>query len=180
MQQPNHFLLMAQYNLRMNGQVFEAARQLSSQDLTENKGAYFGSIIGTLNHLLVGDLIWLNRFATHSDTYLSLQALTEFPITTKLDTIIYPEIESLYVARQVLDNILIKWLSTEVKEEDLSAPHTYTNTKGVQSTRNFAELLNHLFNHQTHHRGQVSTLLNQLNVDIGVTDFLIDIPEVKQ
>lgn len=49
----------------------------------------------------------------------------------------------------------------------------------VISTRNFGELICHLFNHQTHHRGQLSTLLSQLELNLGVTDFLIDIPEVS-
>ena len=62
---------------------------------------------------------------------------------------------------------------------DFSRNLDYSNTKGVKSTRNFGELVSHLFNHQTHHRGQVSTLLNQMGHDIGTTDYLFDIPEMS-
>ncbi|MAC46924.1 MAG: hypothetical protein CMI12_08730 [Oceanospirillum sp.] len=54
---------------------------------------------------------------------------------------------------------------------------SYSNTQGIVSQRNFAELVSHLFNHQTHHRGQVSTLLSQNGIDIGITDFLMEIPD---
>ena len=70
-----------------------------------------------------------------------------------------------------------EWLSIEVVEDDFDRDLTYTNSKGVVSSRNFSELVSHLFNHQTHHRGQVSALLYQKGADIGVTDFLMDIPD---
>lgn len=61
----------------------------------------------------------------------------------------------------------------EFKEIDFSQSLTYTNTKGAQFSKPFSQLLLHVFNHQTHHRGQVTTLLNQINIDIGETDLLM-------
>ena len=61
----------------------------------------------------------------------------------------------------------------ELQEIDLSQSLTYTNTKGVSFSKPFSQLLLHLFNHQTHHRGQVTTLLNQMTIDIGETDLLM-------
>ncbi|WP_083849942.1 DinB family protein [Moritella dasanensis] len=55
----------------------------------------------------------------------------------------------------------------------------YSSTSGVVSERNFSALVSHLFNHQTHHRGQLSAVLHQLNINVGITDFFINIPDLK-
>lgn len=173
-----HFILMAAYNSRMNQQLFQATAQLPESELLEDRGAFFGSIIGTLNHILVGDLIWLARFATHSQRYQSLTGLQALPQPARLNDFIYPDLSSLQTARQTTDRIIERWLTTEVEEADFDRSLQYTNTQGILSERNFGELVAHLFNHQTHHRGQASTLLSQAGTEIGVTDFLIDIPDL--
>ena len=175
----DHFLLMADYNQRMNNQLFEAADKLTTEELCADRGAFFTSILGTLNHILVGDLIWLSRFSSHSNSYRSLADLSELPKPAGLSDVIYPELSSLRDARSRVDSSIKRWLAEEVKEADFSKSLAYANTKGVVSERNFGELLFHLFNHQTHHRGQVTTLLNQQGIDVGTTDFLIDIPDMK-
>jgi uncharacterized damage-inducible protein DinB len=76
-----------------------------------------------------------------------------------------------------VDEIIEKWLESDTEYSHFQQDLTYQNSRGVVSVRNFAELVAHLFNHQTHHRGQVSALLFQLGVDVGVTDFLMDIPD---
>ncbi len=173
-----HSRLMAGYNLRMNRQVYAAAAGLDAAVLNADAGAFFGSIMGTLNHLLVGDLIWLRRFVNHSPRYLSLQVLAELPQATRLDQTLYPTLGALATARALVDETLLQWTARELEADDLVRPLTYGNVKGEVSTREFGELLMHLFNHQTHHRGQVSTLLSQRGVDVGVTDFLVDIPRL--
>lgn len=173
-----HFILMADYNHRMNNQVIETSMHLSEEALTKDRGTYFRSIIGTLNHILVGDIIWLSRFSTHSDHYESLKALTKLPKPQALDDVIFSNLSSFSKARNEIDSSLSLWLKYEVVENDFSQSLSYSNTKGIVSERNFGELVCHLFNHQTHHRGQLTTLLNQLGLDVGVTDFLIDIPEI--
>ncbi len=175
----HHFILMAKYNQRMNAQVINSIEPLSDKQLNEDRGAYFSSILGTLNHILVGDILWLGRFSRFSQSYKSLTYVGDIAKPQSLDVLIYPEFLAYKAARLEVDTLLLQWCRDELKVEDLASELCYSNSKGISSSRNFAELISHLFNHQTHHRGQVSTLLNQLNIDIGVTDFLIDIPETS-
>ncbi|UTF58877.1 DinB family protein [Gilvimarinus sp. DA14] len=174
----SHTQLLASYNRRMNRQVYAAAAQLEETLLSEPAGAYFGSIFGTLNHILVGDLIWLARFATHKEAYSSLQALAELPCPQALDQLLYPRFGALAAARALVDEAIVRWASDELAAPDLAQPLAYCNVQGEATRRDFGELVMHFFNHQTHHRGQVSTLLAQRGVDIGVTDFLLDIPRL--
>lgn len=177
MQYQAHFLLMATYNRRMNHQVYTAARQLDEAELHQDQGAFFGSVIGTLNHLLVGDLIWLRRFSTHSESYQLKIQLHNLPVPKGLNELMFDRLDTLETARQQVDQCVLDWLANEVQENDFSRALVYRNSQGIASERNFGELLAHLFNHQTHHRGQVSTLLSQLGQDVGATDFLLDIPD---
>ncbi len=174
-----HFLLMADYNLRMNDQVILASCELSHIAITSDNGAFFGSILGTLNHILVGDLIWLSRFSTHSNRYRSLIERSNLPKPTELNEMLCSSLDTFKVVRNRVDLAIKFWLLNDVIDDDFTLSLQYANTKGVISERNFASLLSHLFNHQTHHRGQVSSLLHQQGVDIGITDFLIDIPDIK-
>jgi len=175
----SHFILMADYNHRMNTQFSEVIVKLSDEENTEDLGAYFTSIMGTLNHILVGDIIWLSRFSTHSSNYLALKSVLELPKPNGLNDILFHEFSSFKIAREKVDLLLSNWLKNEAKVNDFTKNLEYSNTQGIISIRNFGELLYHLFNHQTHHRGQLSTLLNQKGFDVGVTDFLIEIPEMS-
>ena len=167
---------MAVYNQRLNKQVYSAAESLTSSQLKQDRGAFFSSVHATLNHILVGDLLWLSRFRHHSSAFESLNNMTDFPAFQSFDQIAYPEFDELSVARETLDKLIINWIENDISESDFSQTIQYTDTKGNPYQRNFGELLAHFFNHQTHHRGQVSTLLNQFGKDIGITDYLIDIP----
>lgn len=172
-----HVRLMIGYNRRMNGQIYDIAAALPTQQLREDRGAFFGSVLGTLNHLLVADLIWLNRFRAAFPHFTTLAALDGFPRPQRLEQILHEEFSELRAAREAVDALLAEWVERDLRAEDLAAELDYVNMKGVRSTRNFGEVLMHLFNHQTHHRGQLSTLLFQLGRDVGVTDFLLDIPD---
>ena len=173
----SNFVLMAQYNRDMNKSFFNSASKLSSPELACDQGAYFGSIINTLNHILVGDTIWLNRFAMHSDAFKSLEYMQVAKLPTSLDTILYADFVTLREKREKMDGI-IELFASELTEPILAQPFSYTDTKGVASTKCFGFVLQHFFNHQTHHRGQVSTLLFQQGIDVGVTDLLVNIPNV--
>ena len=174
----NHFILMADYNLRMNDQVYAASSKLDAEKLRADDGAFFGSVLGTLNHILVGDLLWLSRFALHSDRYQSLNSLSALPKPKALDETLYPELDLLVKARKFVDKTIRQWLDEEIRADDFNRSLVYANSKGVVCERDFCELLSHFFNHQTHHRGQISTLLHQQNIDVGVTDLLIEIPDL--
>ena len=173
----SYFTLMAEYNQWMNESVYATASQLSHEQLSADTGAFFGSILGTLNHILVANIIWLKRFACHEERFEALESLESKPVPEKLDTILHNDLAALKTERIYLDDIIIQF-TQELTEQSLSTALTYRNTKGVKYTKNFGHLLQHFFNHQTHHRGQVSTLLSQQGMDIGVTDLLMKIPDV--
>lgn len=171
-----NFELMALYNHRMNEQLYASIEGLSTSQLSENLGAFFGSVLVTLNHILVGDIIWLKRFSAHPVDYSSLAYVHSLPMPSGLSTILHSDLNLLREARVALDEVIIQF-SLEATEQDYEYPLAYKNTKGIAFKKQFGCLVQHFYNHQTHHRGQLTTLLNQMGVDVGVTDLLIDIPE---
>jgi len=175
----DHIRLMAAYNEWMNAKLYDAAKSLPSEELVTDRKAFFRSILGTLNHLAVADTIWLKRFATHPASYPALEAMKSFPNSSSLDQILFDDIQSLSDYRKTLDRIIIEWAQS-IHESDLDHALRYANMKGVVSRRNFFGLVLHFFNHQTHHRGQTTTLLFQAGVDVGVTDLFALIPSEEE
>jgi uncharacterized damage-inducible protein DinB len=167
---------MAAYNAWMNAKVLECAATLPAQALAADRKAFFGSILGTLNHLLVGDTIWLQRFVGHAAPYPELDPIRQLPAPGALDAQLFADFDALRRHRSWLDARIVEWTEF-ITEADLDHNITYTNTKGITFERNFFALLMHFFNHQTHHRGQITTLLAQVGVDVGVTDLLALIPD---
>nr|WP_240618340.1 DinB family protein [Halomonas heilongjiangensis] len=119
---------------------------------------------------------WLKRFSTHPSCLTSLREVADLPNPTSLDQILFKDIATLSERRIWLDRKIINWIA-ELSEGDLDFVLSYHNTKGIPANKRFSSLILHFFNHQTHHRGQVSTLLSQAGVDIGVADLLAQIPE---
>ena len=171
----SNFELMADYNRCMNERIYQAVSTMDASERSKNRGAFFGSIMGTLNHILVGDTIWLKRFSGHPAQLETLDYVRSLRAPEALGSILYAEFDELKEARIKMDHS-IQEFSRELSDELLSTPLSYNNTKGEPFTKNWGHLIQHFFNHQTHHRGQVSTLLNQANIDIGVTDLLANIP----
>lgn len=170
-----HFDLMAAYNQWMNGKVYQAASNLDEEALFIDRGAFFQSIFGTLNHLVVGDTLWLKRFATHPASANMLSPIKELQTPTRLDQPVCEDFGALWEHRQWLDEQIIEWVSG-LTDADLDFTLSYNNTKGVSRTMRLSPLIFHFFNHQTHHRGQVTTLLSQAGEDVGVTDLFALIP----
>lgn len=175
----SHVLLMASYNQWMNAKVYEAAGRLSHEELIANREAFFGSLLGTLNHIAVADTIWLQRFTTHPAKHSALEPIRSTPAPTSLDQMLFSELGPLHEYRERLDSIIEEWAES-LKDGDLEHTLQYSNMKGVVAHRNFASLVLHFFNHQTHHRGQATTLLSQAGQDVGVTDLLMLIPNEAQ
>jgi uncharacterized damage-inducible protein DinB len=163
--------LLARYNQVMNKQIYNTAAQLPAAELELDRGAFFRSITGTLNHIYVADIIWLQRFATHSANHLALHPVSQLERPGSLRTILYADFDKLFSARTSLDQTILDW-TTEISASDLDYLLSYHNMKGEPGTKKFVSLVLHFFNHQTHHRGQVTTLLSQLGLDVGVTDLL--------
>ena len=170
-----HTRLMADYNRWMNQRVYAAAARLPADAVTQDRGAFFGSILGTLNHLMVADRIWLRRFAEHPARFAALEPLRGQPAPTDLRALQHDTLPALRAAREELDALIVDWVA-QTSEADLDRVLIYANTRGVVSHRRFGLLLLHFFNHQTHHRGQVTTLLTQTGEDVGGTDLLELIP----
>lgn len=157
MNHPNYYTTMAAYNRWMNQNLYAVCAAIPDAKRREDLGAFFQSIHGTLNHILVGDRIWLGRF-------------TQAPFIAKLDQELYADFDHLRQERDRADAEILTWAS-QLSPDWLSAPFTYTSTTNSKVyTRPAWLLVTHLFNHQTHHRGQLTTLLNQLGYDAGVTD----------
>jgi len=173
----SNFELLADYNQWMNQSLYLAASGLNTAALNQDRGAFFGSIMATLNHILVGDTIWLKRFASHPSNFVSLEYVRSLSQPLSLDTTLQTDFTALLEARRQMDDVIVQF-AKELTEETLESPLTYTNTKGDVFTKSFSHLIQHFFNHQTHHRGQVSTLLSQAGVDIGMTDLLVRIPDI--
>jgi uncharacterized damage-inducible protein DinB len=175
MQLAEHLRLMAQYNQWMNAKVYDAAATLSAEELAKNRGAFFGSILGTLNHIAIGDILWLKRFTGLLATHSELDFIRACNQPQALDETLFSTLEELYACRKQLDNVFVE-LANSMTVAELDQSVSYHNMKGIPATKNSFSLLMHLFNHQTHHRGQVTTLLFQAGVDVGVTDLLAVIP----
>jgi uncharacterized damage-inducible protein DinB len=172
----DHVRLMANYNAWMNGKLYAAASTLPTAELIANRNAFFGSLLGTLNHLVIADTIWLKRFAAHPAHPPALEP-TPIPSTKiELDALPFPELDSLRARRTMLDRTLVEW-TNGLSERDLDHVLHYANSRGDVADKSFFGLLMHFFNHQTHHRGQATTLLTQAGVDVGVTDFLVLVPD---
>ena len=177
---PSLLVLFAQYNQQMNRRLYDCVTAMPAEQVMADQGAFFGSIFNTLNHILVGDIIWLNRFSQHPAGFAALSTfstpanINQWPKPTSLDAILFDDLVSLTKARHNMDAILLAF-TEQLTVEHLASSLTYRNTKGDTFTKPFGPLVLHLFNHQTHHRGQVSTLINQAGVDLGMTDMLMSI-----
>ncbi|WP_229219467.1 DinB family protein [Duganella sp. BJB1802] len=175
---PESTVLMAAYNASMNQKMYAAAARLPHADLTADRNAFFGSILGTMNHLLAADTIWLSRFATHPARYSALAPMLDLPAPSSLTHSFGDYLPSLLAHRHRLDAIVTEW-APQVSAEHLAQTMEYRSTRGDLYRKHFGSLVLHFFNHQTHHRGQVSTLLTQAGVDIGVTDLLAMVPDIE-
>jgi uncharacterized damage-inducible protein DinB len=170
-----HIRMMAEYNEWMNTRLYEAASTLPPADVLADKGAFFGSLYGTLNHILLADLMWLKRLSNHPANHPALASIRAMPAPTTYDER-EGDFAQLRERRAALDNTIREWAG-QLAEADLGHVVRYNNVKGVPFSRPFAPLLMHFFNHQTHHRGQATALLTQAGIDMGSTDLLMLIPE---
>jgi len=152
----NYYSVMATYNQWINQQLYAVCAEIPDLDRKADRGAFFKSIHGTLNHILVADRIWLGRF-------------TQQPFTAQLDQELYGDFSELRAQRERLDRTISDWVRDLVPDW-LNTDFTYTNSSGFTRTLPHWLLVTHMFNHQTHHRGQLTTLLNQMGYQSGVTD----------
>ena len=141
-----HFRMLARYNQWANARLYTSAGQIAPEALTEDRGAFFGSLLGTMNHLLVTDRMWMSRLEGVS------------PRGTRLDEVLHHDFSDLHAARLVQDRKLVD-LVHGLGEQRLAARLDYATSKGEPRSQPLHRVLTHLFNHQTHHRGQAHHLV---------------------
>lgn len=157
---------MARYNRWMNEKIYAACERLTDEERKENRGAFFRSIHSTLTHLIWGDYTWLGRFANggpHAKDYPKAKSGSD----------LYDDWNMLKTARIAMDADILSW--ADALEADWLAQDFTWYSGLTKSTRTKPAwlLVAHMFNHQTHHRGQVTTLLSQCGIDPGDTDLML-------
>lgn len=153
---------MASYNRWQNRSLYAAADTLSSEERRKDRGAFFGSIEGTLNHLLWGDMMWLHRFAEtpkpKGGIRESASRITDWA--------------ALKAERAALDLAIVGW-ADGLSEEWLADDMRWVSSSGQANSESNALLAVHFFNHQTHHRGQVHAMLTAAGAMPEDTDLIL-------
>jgi uncharacterized damage-inducible protein DinB len=147
----SRYVMFAGYNAWANERIYNAAEKLGEEEYRADKGAFFKSIHGTLNHVLVADRIWMKRFTGQGDA------------PNRLDAILHEDLRSLRAARDREDARISAYIE-QLTEDELASTFTYTTITAPQRevTQPLSPALDHFFNHQTHHRGQVHAILTSL------------------
>jgi uncharacterized damage-inducible protein DinB len=159
---PAHVQTLARYNRWQNRSIYGAADRLPDAERKRARGAFFESIHGTLSHLYFGDQIWMHRFT----------GTTPLPIATTIAESVtaMPDWVELKTARAAFDEVIVAWadaMSAADLEGDLA---WHSGALGREVRRPRWLLVTHMFNHQTHHRGQVHCLLTQNGLKMADTD----------
>jgi uncharacterized damage-inducible protein DinB len=157
----DHFAMFARYNAWANARLYDAAAALNDAQYRADRGAFFKSMHGTLNHLLAADRIWMRRFTG------------EGTAPDRLDAILYDDFKSLSSAREAEDQRAIAYID-RLDGTRLSAEIRYRRVSGPEEqAQPLAEALAHWFNHQTHHRGQAHAILTGLAGHAPELDLLL-------
>ncbi|WP_431097549.1 DinB family protein [Polaromonas aquatica] len=168
----DNYRLLARYNRWFNQHVYDAGEQLTDEERKRDRGAFFGSIHNTLNHVMWGDQAWLKRFAAQGVTFEALpDSLLALPAGALHGTVLFEDWAALRAQRERLD-VAIEDFANRMPPDYPLRTMRYANTRGVQREHPAWQALTHFFNHQTHHRGQVTALLMQAGVDPGTTDLI--------
>ena len=154
-------VMFAGYNRWANERLYEAAAKLSDADYRADRGAFFKSMHGTLNHLLVGDRLWMRRFTGDGQ------------VPTTLDAILFEDFGELRAARRAEDERILRYANA-LTDTDLAGWIRYrTITNPAEMEQQLAPALDHFFNHQTHHRGQAHALLTAITGSAPSFDLIV-------
>jgi len=157
---PAYVQKMAAYNAEMNRRWYAAASRLTDAQRKEDRGAFFGSLHGTLCHILWGDRLWMHRFADW-----------ERPtVDQKQSPQLYADFDELRAARVEADAALVAWASAMTQGWLDSELVWFSGSLQRELTQKRDLLVVHMFNHQTHHRGQAHALLSAMGEDTSDTD----------
>ena len=157
---PKQARLFARYNAWMNARLYELCAGIPDAERKKDVGAFFKSIHGTLNHLLLGDRVWMGRFTAKP-----------FAVTS-LSQELYADFDELRRARTELDVQIGAWAGSLTREALEGELRYRSIVNPADRTMPMWIAAAHFFNHQTHHRGQLTTLLMQRGIDPGATDLM--------
>jgi len=144
-----HFMMFAAYNQWANARIYDAAADLQEEELARDVGAFFGSMLGTLNHLLAVDRVWVKRLTGEGDAPANTAA------------ILYRALPGLRLAREAEDKRILDWVG-RMSDRALAGRFSYMTVDMRTVSQRLAPALSHFFNHQTHHRGQAHMCLTVL------------------
>jgi uncharacterized damage-inducible protein DinB len=145
-----HYRMFGRYNAWANSRLYDAVARLTSEQYRADRGAFFKSVHGTLNHLLVTDRIWMQRFTGEGDA------------PNRLDAILFETFDDLRAARQAEDRRIVDFVDG-LDEGRIAATIKYRRVSSREEfEQQLAPALAHWFNHQTRHRGYVHALLTGL------------------
>jgi uncharacterized damage-inducible protein DinB len=153
------FKLLARYNSHANQEMGRVLADLTTEEWNKPLGGYFPTIRSLTSHLFSGDLAWLKRFAA-----LRPFAYVDHPLfgrTIEKGEILFPKYADYESDRQAIDAVLTRF-AEEITSADLGKRLRFKNYQGVEQEKDFGGLVLHVFNHQTHHRGQISLYLDIL------------------
>lgn len=161
---PRYVRTMARYNSWQNAQLMPVLQSMPSADLKENRGAFFGSIMATVNHLLWGDTMWMSRFDPSVD---------QPTVGVAKSVNFHRSIGSWSADRSRMDGKIQFW-ADGLRSVDLQGDLTwYSGSVGREISAPLAETVVHFFNHQTHHRGQVHAMLTAAGQKAPVSDLFL-------
>lgn len=152
-----HYYLMAQYNQWMNQKLYQLCATIPDEERKKDRGAFFPSVHGTLDHILCGNKVWMG-------------CLQQEPFAGNINQRLYDDFEALKQEREEMDRQILEW-TNQLSPDWLASNFEYqSNLYGKTKIIPTWILVTHFFNYQTHHRGQLTTLLSQLGYDYGSTD----------
>jgi uncharacterized damage-inducible protein DinB len=155
------FQMLAAYNAWANERLYDAAARVPEAEYRRDRGAFFGSLHGTLNHLMLGDRIWMRRFTGEGNE------------PKELDAILYDDFAELRRARRAEDARIEEYIAA-LTDAALAGTIRYRSTRSpAEIEQLLAPLLLHFFNHQTHHRGQAHCLLTEIAGEAPSFDLLV-------
>jgi uncharacterized damage-inducible protein DinB len=165
---PGHVQLMARYNRWQNQNLYGVADGLTDAQRMEDCGAHFGSVHKTLTHLMWADQNWMGRFTGRPAPYFDYGA-QRWPKIPRESVNLVIGWDELKRQRAAFDRVIIDWAAT-VDPSWLGEVLSWTHSSGRQISKPYWMLVTHMFNHQTHHRGQVHCLLTGLGGKPDDTD----------
>jgi uncharacterized damage-inducible protein DinB len=174
-----NFRMMSLYNQRMNKQLMHCCLSLSSDMLEKETHSFFSNVISYWNHLLFGDLILMGRLAQNEVGKLTPGDFSSFPYPKSPRDIYFDKLTDLIIVREQVDTLLVEYCNNLTTEESASFI-TYKTTEGNEVNKAVSDVTQHLFNHQTHHRGQLSCVLSQFGVNYGCMDLPVVVKEGSQ